>query len=555
MRLLAFCPTLDAEPGLDRAERVHRVVLECFLPLLRGICETVVLCDPAQLAPLKAESQSRGERCLLLCFGPPHALPAELACRCVSVFDWAPDRPLDRAQLERWRTSLALGAALTLSPSATAAVRRTLGDCVAVRPIGIPVFDRWSAAPLRSAAPRGKRLVAVNGSVLDSRDYKISTDDFWRRTRLERHCTRPWSGAREELRFDVESEATAYLGGFYEPEVWGSWSRIANPWIMLPFALSGNVEVTFAMAAHGRNVGRTIEIEIGGVRRGLTVWDRFDEQRVAFELKEPAHVIQFLGLDTAEIPDAQDHRSLGLGIRWIALEGSTATVPAHASPIREQAVDGVVYTTLDADLADLHQSCWRDVIKAFCFTFRRERSATLVLHVRHPLPPFFARLHSLLHRMGPLACRIVVLHGELDAAQLRQLIDASTYYLHAPRCERLSVPLLQFMSAGVPVVVARHAQEISRATPSSGFVFDSILETPAWPTPERSEFFLGYHYPRWSSLVAAFAASHRLARRRPAEYAQLSRAAREAHATSSSDAVVAKELAEVLQLQGLGSDA
>src|SRR5262245_43099194 len=132
MRLLAYCPPLDAEPGQDRAERIHRVVLDCFLPLLRGICETVVVCDPAELAKRLAESQSRGERCLLLCFGPPHALPAELACRCVTVFDWAPERALDRVQLERWRSVLALpGAALTLSRSATAAVRGALGDSVA----------------------------------------------------------------------------------------------------------------------------------------------------------------------------------------------------------------------------------------------------------------------------------------------------------------------------------------------------------------------------------------------------------------------------------------
>jgi hypothetical protein len=548
MRLLAFCPAPDAEPTQARVGRSHCAILECFLPVLRGIGETIVVHDPVEAAT-RIESTTE-DRALLVCVGPPHGAASVPSSRGVTLFDWAADAVLDPAQEESWRRVLAAhGCALALSPQAAAAVRHVMSDSFPVHEIGVPVFDRWRSAE-RSRPPQGRRTIAVTGSVLDSRDYQISAEGFRRSTPIKRYCTRTWSGGREELRFDVESDATAYLGGFYEPETWGTWSRIAHPWIMLPFALSGNVKLTFRMAAYGRNVGRPVGIEIGGVLRDLVVWDRFDEQCVPFPLEWPDHVIQFHGLDTDQIPDAPDHRSMGIGLRSIAVEGAAPIAPAEPpAPVREQTVGGVVYTSLDADLEDLHQSAWRDVIKAFCFTFRKTSDATLVLHVRHPLPPFVARLQSLLHRIGPVRCRIVALHGELSDPQLRQLIDASTYYVHAPRCERLSLPLMQFTSAGVPALVASHTSGTSGVTDDAAFVFGSVLEGPAWPGPERKEFFVGYHYPQWSSLVSAFAASHRVAKRQRALYARMSRAARDLQAASSSDAAIGAELEDLLRRQ------
>jgi hypothetical protein len=489
MKVLAFCPA----PEQARAENVQRAALERSLPVLQRIGETVVVRDPAQIAPLEAESRARGEGCLLVCFGPPHAVPGDVACRSVIV--------------------------------------------------------DGNATPPRRRAPGAPRRIEVSGALLDSRDYRISAHDFRCHAPIERYCTRAWSGGRQELRFDKESEGTAYLGGFYEPEEWGTWSRIENPWIMLPFALWGSVKMMFCIAAYGRNAGRSIGIQIGSARREHVVWGRFDEECLSFELAEPSHLIQFQGLDTDEIVGAPDHRCMGVGLRYIVLEGSPSGEPPPAPPpVHGRTLEGVVYTALEVDADDLQQSGLRDVIKAFCFTFRGTRDATLVLHVRRPLPQFFARLRSLLYRIGAVGCRIVVLHGELSAPQLRQLIDASTYYLHAPRCEGPSVPLMQFMSSGVPALLASHAPECARVAPAAGFAFDSILESPAWPTPARKEFFLGNHYPCWSSLVAAFAASHRVAKQRRA-YARMSRAARDLHAASSADAAI-DEL-----LQRFGSDA
>ena len=83
---------------------------------------------------------------------------------------------------------------------------------------------------------------------------------------------------RARLRFTVRFYAVmalttllfaALVGGFYEPEPWGIWSRIGAPWVMLPFHTRGRCRLAVEVTAYGPNVGRTIEIELGGQVRPL----------------------------------------------------------------------------------------------------------------------------------------------------------------------------------------------------------------------------------------------------------------------------------------------
>jgi hypothetical protein len=562
MRILAFCPAaLGTEPERARSRHVYRTVLEAFLPLLRELGETIVVRDAqAEVPALQREAQVRGERCLLLCFADPDQIPRGLPCPALSVllgpFDVLGDSARPGETAVDWRAALAPhGAALALSSAARAVVRTVMGDAFPVQPLAVPLFERFAAGlPARSEPPRGSRRVAVEGRIFDSRDYDFEPERVHCRTPLERYCRRTWSGAREELRFDFAHAETEHLGGFYEPEEWGSWSRIREPWVMLPFPLSGSVKLTLCAAGYGRNANRTIAVEIGGVRRELTLWGRFEELCVSFDLPRPAHLIQFRGIDTDEIPGVGDHRSMGIGLRWMALEGAgcTAELPAPLAPLQEQTVDGVVYVSMDADLSDAEDpiKVWREVVKAFCCAFRDTPDAVLVLHVAHIRPCFFAELHTVLHKAGKIAARILVLHGELDEGRRRALIDASTYYVCAARHEALCLPFKEVLSLGVPALAPEHVYRAELPDADAAVQMRYVAESPGWPVPEwRGARKATRHRADFESVVQCFESSYRIAKEDPSAYARLCRASRESQARSSTAALVRKQL-EALLVQG-----
>ncbi len=555
MRFLAFCPAAHAtQPASARSHDVYRVVFEAFLPLLRELGETLVVRDPeAEVPALQREAQSRGERCLLLCFAAPHQIPRGIEVPTSSVllgpFDTLgdPDRPDETGETAAdWRALFAAhGAALALSPAAQAVVRSLMGEDFPVHLLSAPLLERFAAGcPARSEPPRGSRSVSVRGRIFDSRDYDFEPEATRCRTPLERYCTRAWSGAREELRFDFDHEASGHLGGFYEPEYWGSWSRVRDPWIMLPFPLSGSIKLTLCAAGYGRNANRTIGVEIGGVRRELTLWDRYDEACLSFELPQPAHQIQFRGLDTDEIKGVGDHRSMGMGLRWIALEGAgPSATPRLAPEIPELALDGVIYTSMDADFSDADDpiKVWREIVKAFCYAFRETPDAVLLLHVARITPRFFAELHTLLHKAGRIAGRVVVLHGELDERQTAALIDASTYYLCAARYQGLCLSLERFLSRGVPALVP------SQLCASSVLPLRYVAEPPSWPVPGwRGVRKATRHRADWKRVADAFSASYRMAAQDPSAYARMCPGGRDAEVRPSASAAVRKQLQSLL---------
>ncbi len=554
MRILVFCPA-----GRSRTQDVYPVVLDAVLPLLRDLGETLAVGDArAEVPALHREAQSRGERCLLLCFAAPHEIPAGLSCPAVCVllgpFDTVGDEARPGETAGDWRRVLEpQHAAIALSPAARAVVHSVMGDAFPVHLLSTPLFERFGAGfRERREAPLGRRSVAVEGDVFDSRDYDFEAEDARCRAPLERYCTRAWSGAREELAFGYEHASSRHLGGFYEPEQWGSWSRIRNPWVMLPFPLSGSVKLTLCAAGYGRNANRTIDVEIGAVRRELTLWPRFEETCLAFDLSEPTHRIQFRGLDTDEIKGAGDHRSMGIGLRWIALEGTgVQSAPALAPALRQALLDGVVYTSLDADFADADDriKVWGELIKAFCFAFRHTQDAVLLLHATRLQPGSFAELQSLLHRIGTIAGRVVVLHGELDERQMDELIAASTYYLCAARYESLCLGLKRFRSRGVPALVPDHLARWELAGTDSALTMRYVAETPGWPVPEWSGARKATrHRADWERAVECFTASHRIARQDASTYAAMCRSSREAEARAS--AGVRAELERLLHELG-----
>ncbi|WP_256658024.1 glycosyltransferase [Pseudomonas sp. D(2018)] len=187
-------------------------------------------------------------------------------------------------------------------------------------------------------------------------------------------------------------------------------------------------------------------------------------------------------------------------------------------------VEGVVYTTV-LNPADGRKN-WIDLITAFCWAFRDEPGATLVVKMtHHNLEHYRVVLMTLLSRLAPFSCRVVVLHGFLEDDQYRQLVDASDYYVNASSCEGLCLPLMEFLCAGKPALAPRHTAMADYLDSSLAFLVRGALEPTCWPHDPTGMLSSHRYRLDWQSLMEAFRASYALARDDARGYQKLSAAA------------------------------
>lgn len=556
MRFLVYTPVQASavKASLGKPEYSYFFVLNRYRPILESLGQVIDIRDPDnEVDRLYEAARAEGERCVFLCFAPPNKAPVGLVCPTLCVFAWEfdtlPNEMWNDDPREDWiRVLRAHGRAITLSRHTRQVVRDTLGADFPVAAIPVPVFDRFAdRAPAGRTPPAGARQVCITGRVIDSRDYEITAETFRCRASMERFCTQGWSGERVELHFSRDQEASGFLGGFYAPEPWGTWSRIEAPWVMVPFRLEGIVRLSICTAGYGHNAGRTIRIALGDQSHTITLGTDFTPVAFDFFLTAPTNLIEFHGLDTRSIPGAPDPRTMGLGLRWIGLErmDGRSDPAAFQQTAQEATFDGVVYTSV-LNPGDGRKN-WGDIVKAFCWAFRDTPDATLVLKMtHHSIASFLGQLQFLLHRIGPVRCRVVALHGYLDDNEFDRLMDATTYYVNASRGEGLCLPLMEYMSAGIPAIAPDNTAMADYVTPASTFIVRSTPEPTVWPHDPRAMFRARYFRIDWESLAQAFSESFRTATAAPARYRSMSVAAREAQSRFATGANVRQALSAFL---------
>lgn len=187
-------------------------------------------------------------------------------------------------------------------------------------------------------------------------------------------------------------------------------------------------------------------------------------------------------------------------------------------------VDGVVYVSVFNPLDG--RKNWHHLITAFCWAFRDTSDATLVLKMtQSDLTTYHVELLTLLSQLSPFACRVIALHGYLDAAEYARLYGAASYYVNTSRCEGLCLPLMEFMSCGTPAIAPDHSAMADYMDAQVGFVVRSSQEPAAWPQDSRRLYSTRRYRPSWESLKEAYLESYRVAREQPERYRQLSAAA------------------------------
>lgn len=241
-------------------------------------------------------------------------------------------------------------------------------------------------------------------------------------------------------------------------------------------------------------------------------------------------------------------RSGGLAFRayrrLLPVPAPAAAPPPPAVPACVQLSD-IVYTAVLAPQDG--RKNWHELLTAFIWAFRDEKRATLVLKM--PLSAWnilHADFLDVMTRFAPFSCRVVMIYGYLEAAEYAALAGAADLYVNASTGEGLCMPLLEFLSAGVPAIAPDHTAMADYITPALGFPLRASLEHNIWPFDPREMFSTMRYRLHWDSLEAAFRASFDIALSHGGAYARMAQAAHEAMREYCGAAPVRDLLAEAL---------
>lgn len=219
-------------------------------------------------------------------------------------------------------------------------------------------------------------------------------------------------------------------------------------------------------------------------------------------------------------------------------------------PAQTIRLDGVVYTAV-FNPADGRKN-WDDMTGGFVWAFRDRPDATLVIKVTHAdIVDSVFQIIEHIAKLGPFACRIVVIHGLLSEASYAALVESTSYCVNTSQGEGQCLPLMEFMAAGRPAVTPVHTAMCDYASTANAFVVPSSHRPGFWPHDERQALRCLRYEVAFDGLVRAFRESFRVARAEPARYAEMSAAAAAGLDAYCSDAVVSQRLGALLAHIGI----
>ncbi|MEM6579940.1 MAG: glycosyltransferase [Pseudomonadota bacterium] len=361
------------------------------------------------------------------------------------------------------------------------------------------------------------------------------------------------------------SQKDLVVDGFHPPEPHGRWSNGADCHIQLPQAVNGDMHVSIELFHMLHNDGEVIEVALGRKTESITL--------VAGEL---TYELQFYGVCETDFlrigglksgPGGEhDDRSLGIGIASLYLcsipvQPDTPTVQARVVQFKAsfgQALNAVksrakkmrkkpiLYTAI-LNPKDGRKN-WEDILTAFVYAFREDTDVTLLIKVTyHDLEELYADIFTILCELHPFACRIVFIHGYLSDEAYENLVLQSHFVVNASRGEGQCLPLMEFMSAGVPAIAPDNTAMAEYVNGDNSLLVASSPELTFWPQDPRQVFRTLWYRINWESLVTAFGDSALLYRGKRRTYRKLSRAATESLKSYCSLAVARSGLDTLLK--------
>lgn len=190
---------------------------------------------------------------------------------------------------------------------------------------------------------------------------------------------------------------------------------------------------------------------------------------------------------------------------------------------------------------------WDDIVTAFCWAFRDNPDATLILKMTHHDLEFYRiPLLTLLSRLSPFKCRVLTLHGFLDDQQYQELIRITDFYVNASTGEGLCLPLMEFLSSGKPALAPRHTAMLDYLDDQVARVVHTAEEIACWSHDPAGILRTRRHRLNWESLMKGYRDCYRIAKTAPEKYRRMSLNAWQRMREFSDTPVVAAQLEQFL---------
>ncbi|MFT6412617.1 MAG: glycosyltransferase involved in cell wall biosynthesis [Paraglaciecola sp.] len=185
-------------------------------------------------------------------------------------------------------------------------------------------------------------------------------------------------------------------------------------------------------------------------------------------------------------------------------------------------IQGVIYTSILNPLDG--RKNWFDMISAFCWAFKHQEDATLILkftcnHQRE----WPAMVANILAQQPSCRARIIIIIGYLDDKSYAALGEKSSYVVNASHGEGQCLPLMEYMSSGTPAISPCHTGMADYINTQNSFIVDSSLEPVAWPDDTRKAFRTTQYRINWESLKSGFEKSYEIVTNDPDSYEKMSR--------------------------------
>ena len=210
-------------------------------------------------------------------------------------------------------------------------------------------------------------------------------------------------------------------------------------------------------------------------------------------------------------------------------------------------LEGVVYTSIFNPYDG--RKNWTDLLWAFCWAFRDCEDATLVIKLTYnDFSGIGPMLYRELLKLTPFKCRVIAIHGFLQAEEYARLVERTTYIVNSAYGEGQCLPLMEFMSAGKPAVAPNHTAMADYIDERSAFVVRSSAEWTHWPHDPRAVFRTFRYKVDWESLRDAYLESYRVAQEEGERYKEMSRCANSNLKSHCSQAVATKRMRKFIKL-------
>ena len=472
----------DIHASLGKPEYSYFFLMKEYIPALERVGTVIVVDEIVQVDDLYSQYVAAGEQVVFLSFSPPHQTPIDLRCPTYCVFAWEFDRIPDEA----WGDD-----------------PRHDWRYVFSRIAGAIALSREAAAAVTSAMGEEYPVIALPAPLWD-------------------RYSDPSQQAPAGLLPVLDMRQLTFTGHVIDSPLLGlSADGLARQPERAPERAPEPLAVP-ALTGWPLRWATTRALAAG--------WWR--------EAVDPFLPGSQLGLADSEIPV-----SAPSVLQLEPVEQPVEVKPSLPSQLVK--LSGVVYTCV-LNPEDGRKN-WIDLISAFCWAFKNEGDATLIVKMVHSDPESYRiKVMTHLSRLSPFKCRILVVHGYLEVAEYRRLIEVSTFYVNSSACEGLCLPLVEYLCSGKPAISPLHTAMLDYVSADMAVLVKSSIEPASFLHDPANRLCTRRYRQSWESLVQAYQTSYQIATCEPERYQLMSLAARSGLHDFCSIEQVSQKLAEFL---------